>query len=439
MKEIGGLLMNKKSHNVIDYDQFLAKWTKDIPESEIRRLLKFQGEYYFAGGKPGSLPINDFIQIIQDIIDAQKEKWNSNDKKQRFDVLEDYNYGETGGKPYLKEVLANRFKEKEDLQVDPNDIVITSGSQQALYAILDTSINPGDFIVTPRPAYLGFLGPAAKMNANIVTVATDLDGMIPEELEECMEQCSKQFHKVPKIIYLVAYSDNPKGTTLPEKRKKEIYEIAAKYNCLLIDDEAYKYIQYKDSKVKPLINYDDDRNRVAYLSTTSKEAAVFRLGYSIFPKPLQEQVLKSKGYLDLCTPTIVQKIAAEYYKNYIDAALEKTLSDYEKRRDAMIEAIEEYFPEGKFTRPTGGFFVWWESNKKDFDSANFMEKYVMKEDIIYVPGAAFYPVRGYAYEDNMIKDNIIRHDGMRLGFSFKAEDVISEGMKKLGLILQKHL
>ncbi|MHA1166722.1 MAG: aminotransferase class I/II-fold pyridoxal phosphate-dependent enzyme, partial [Candidatus Hodarchaeales archaeon] len=304
----------------IDYDVFMAQWTREIPESEIRRLLRFQGKYYFAGGKPGCLPIETFSQILRELVDEHEKKWRSGDIKQKFEVLEDYNYGETGGKPFLKEVLAKRLRKMEDVDVSPENVTITSGSQQAIYALLDCVINPGDIIITPRPAYLGFLGPAVKLGATVVTVPTDLEGLIPEDLEDCMERCVRYYHRVPKIIYLVAYSDNPKGTTLPEKRKKAIFDIAEKYNCLIIDDEAYKYIQYDspNGKIKPIKAYDKDNDRVAYLSTTSKEAAVFRLGYSVFPESLQTQIIKAKGYLDLCTPTLLQRIVAIYYDKYID-------------------------------------------------------------------------------------------------------------------------
>ncbi|MFW9996730.1 MAG: PLP-dependent aminotransferase family protein [Candidatus Odinarchaeota archaeon] len=423
----------------INYETFLAKWTKEIPESEIRRLLQFQGKFYFAGGKPGVLPIDTFTKIMRDLADEHEQKWHSGDARQKIDVLEDYNYGETGGKNYLKEVLARRLKEKEAIDVGPNDLTITSGSQQAIYAVLDSIINPCDIIVAPRPAYLGFLGPATKLGAEVLTVPTDLDGIIPELLEDCIEKCTRDYHKIPKIIYLVAYSDNPKGTTIPEKRKKAIFEIAEKYNCLIMDDEAYKYIQYdNDRPIRPLKYYDKENNRVAYISTTSKEAAVFRLGYNVLPKPLQTEVLKSKGYLDLCTPTLLQRIAAIYYDKYIDAALKTTIADYKVRRDVMLNAIDEHFPDGNYSRATGGFFIWWESKDKSFDSAKFMEKYVMKEDILYVPGAAFHPVRGLAYNDGKIVPNIIETNGMRLCYSFTEIDVIEEGMEKLGKLLSEH-
>ena len=116
--------MTDDTKKVIDYDVFFAKWTREIPESEIRRLLRFQGQYYFAGGKPGSLPIDTFNKIIRDMVDEHETKWNSGDPKQRFDVLEDYNYGETSGKSYLKDVLANRLREKDNVDVSADDIVI---------------------------------------------------------------------------------------------------------------------------------------------------------------------------------------------------------------------------------------------------------------------------------------------------------------------------
>ncbi|MFX1255243.1 MAG: PLP-dependent aminotransferase family protein [Promethearchaeota archaeon] len=430
-----------KKRKKLNFDTFLADWTWNIPESEIRRLLRFQGRFYFAGGKPGCLPIETFSHILRELVDSHEKKWACDDPDLQLEVLEDYNYGETGGKQYLKEVLARRLKQKEELNVTADDITITSGSQQAIYALLDCIINPGDFIVTPRPAYLGFLGPAVKLGANVVTVPTDLEGIIPEALDDCMETCLCDYHRIPKIIYLVAYSDNPKGTTLPEKRKSAIYDIAEKYNCLIIDDEAYKSIQFNspDMKIKTLKSYDKENDRVAYLSTTSKEAAVFRLGYSVIPRPLQNQLIKAKGYLDLCTPSLLQRIAAIYYDKYIDDALKQTLPVYKVRRDAMVQAIDDYFPEGNFRRPTGGLFVWWEAMNQLFDSGKFLEEKIMKEDILYVPSQAFYPVRGLAYKNGKIVSNIVHRNGMRLCFSFTDKEVISEGMEKLGIILSEYL
>ncbi|MHA2295593.1 MAG: aminotransferase-like domain-containing protein [Candidatus Hodarchaeales archaeon] len=424
----------------INFNTFMAKWTNEIPESEIRRLLRFQGRYYFAGGKPGSIPIEVFTKIMREVADDHDKKWRSGDNKNQFEVLDDYNYGETAGKKYLKEVLARRLKEKEKIDVAPEDVIITSGSQQAIYSLLDCTINPGDMIIAPRPAYLGFLGPAVKLGAEIVTVPTDLDGIVPEMLEDSIEQCIREYHRVPKIIYVVGYSDNPKGTTLPEKRKKAIFDIAEKYNCLIVDDEAYKYIQYdEENSIRPIKRYDDDNTRVAYLSTTSKEAAVFRLGYSVVPEPLKVQMLKSKGYLDLCTSALLQRIATIYYEKYIDDALKVTLADYKIKRDTMVKGIEEHFPEGDFTRPTGGFFIWWEAADKSFKSKDFLEKHVMKEDILYVPGRAFHPVKGLAYNDGKIVPNIIETNGMRICYSFTDTEIIADGIEKLGNILSAHM
>jgi 2-aminoadipate transaminase len=171
-------------------------------------------------------------------------------------------------------------------------------------------IDPGDVIITPSPAYLGFLVPAVKLGARIITIPTDLDGIIPEDVEHAVEVSKEKFGKVPDIIYVVPDSDNPKGTTLPMKRRQALFDIAEVDDILLVEDSAYAEIQFK-KKIKPIKSLDKENNRVAYLGSSSKEAAVLRVGYSVLPPNVRDQVLKDKGYLDLCTTTLVQRILDE--------------------------------------------------------------------------------------------------------------------------------
>jgi 2-aminoadipate transaminase len=301
-------------------------------------------------------------------------------------------------------------------------------------------IDPGDVIITPSPAYLGFLVPAVKLGARVITIPTDLDGIIPEDVEYAVEVSQKKFGKVPDIIYVVPDSDNPKGTTLPMKRRQALYDIAETDDILLIEDSAYAEIQFK-KKIKAIKTLDKENNRVAYLGTSSKEAAVLRVGYSVLPPEVKENVLKDKGYLDLCTTTLVQRILDEYYKKYIDEAMRVGIPLYVKRYEAMAKAIDESFPSGTRTDPTGGFFIWWQSEDKDFNAGSFMEKEAIPNDIIYVPGAPFYPQTGHRLtKDNKdVRPSLPEYNTMRLGFSYATPDIISEGIARLGKLLTKEL
>jgi 2-aminoadipate transaminase len=422
--------------NTIGNGYSFATWTNFIEESQIRSLLKYKVKYYFAGGKPGIMPTDIFADILADLSVRYKE-----DPKL---ALEDLNYGPTGGQPWFRKTLAKRLHDVREIPIDCETesecVSITNGSQQALYALLDTLIDPGDVIITPSPAYLGFLVPAVKLGGRVVTIPTDLDGIIPEEVEKAVEISKKRFGKCPDMIYVVPDSDNPKGTTLPFKRRQALFDIAEADDILLVEDSAYAEIQFKKNP-KPIKTLDKENERVAYLGTSSKEAAVLRVGYSVLPPNVREQVLKDKGYLDLCTTTLVQRILDEYYSKYIDEAMKAAMPKYKERYEAMAKAIDNSFPAGLRTDPTGGFFIWWQSKEKKFDAGEFMERVAIPNDVLYVPGAAFYPISGHRLtkDGKDFRESLPEHNTMRLGFSYAPPDIIAEGIDYLGQLLTKEL
>jgi 2-aminoadipate transaminase len=319
-------------------------------------------------------------------------------------------------------------------------VSVTNGSQQALYALLDTLIDPGDVIITPSPAYLGFLVPAVKLGARVITVPTDQNGIIPEYVDKAIHVSRMKFGKTPDILYVVPDSDNPKGTTIPMKRRQALFDLCESHNILLIEDSAYAEIQFKKNP-KAIKTLDKDNRRVAYLGTTSKEAAVLRVGYSVLPDTVREQVLKDKGYLDLCTSSLVQRILDEYYRNHIDQAMKVAIPKYKERCDAMTKAIDESFPAGTRTDPTGGFFIWWQSEKRDFNSSEFMERVAIPNDVLYVPGGPFYPITGYTLTEdgNDLRASVAEQNTMRIGFSYADPQTIREGIERLGQLLSKEL
>jgi 2-aminoadipate transaminase len=418
----------------------LAAWTQFIPESEIRRLLKYDVPYYFGGGKPGALPIKTLAQTLIDLGNEQLEEIRMGNEER---VIDDFNYGPTSGKAFLRETLAKRLIEKDGLTLHPenpaDDIIITTGSQQALYAIIDTCIDQGDIILTTSPAYLGFLVPAVKLGARIITVPTDLQGAIPEYFEAAIHLCKKELGKTPEMLYVVPDSDNPKGTTVPAKRREALFNLAQEHNLLIVEDGAYREIQFREPREKPIKALDTENRYVAYLRTSSKEAAVLRIGYSVFPPKVGEQINKDKGFLDLCSPTIVQRLLNIYYSRFIDDVLPIALRTYKERAEVMLKAIDETFPAGSRTDPTGGFFVWWESDNKKFDAKKFLEEVALPNDIIYVPGIAFYPLMGmsYAPEKNQLVPVERALNTMRISYSYSTPEIIDVGIRKLGELLQK--
>ena len=422
-------------------ENYFADWTNYIKESAIRRLLKYNVKYYFGGGLPGALPLEVLSKILVDL-GNHFETLLSQGKTE--EVLTSFNYGKTAGDDELRKILMKRLVERQhlpfDSETDFEKIFITTGSQQAIYTLLDSLINPGDVVLVPSPGYLGFVGVSDKMGARTVGIPTDKGGIIIDAVRKGIELSEKQFGKLPKIIYVVATSDNPKGSTLDYSRRKALFDLASEYDILLVEDDAYKEIQFGEL-FDPIKKFDKDNDRVAYFATTSKEAGVFRLGYSIVPQPLMDNMEKSKGYIDLCTPTIVQKMVAEYYKGPLDKYLSEALQIYKRRKELMVKLIHENFPPGVFTDPTGGFFVWWESEKSDFDSTAFNYDVAIPNNVLYVQGEAFFAPRGFGLNDDW--SEIIpmkpKKNGMRLSFSKIPDNIIEEGIPLLGRLLSENL
>jgi 2-aminoadipate transaminase len=216
------------------YDQ-LAEWTEFVPESEIRRLLLTHVQYYFGGGKPGSLPIDAFKKILYQIADELA-----------IDGIDVLNYGPTSGLTSFKKTLTERLKRVDGIALprEHDNVLISTGSQQMLYGLLDVLLRPKDVIIMSRPSYLGFVVPVTKLGGDVMTVPTDLDGIIPEYVETAIKLSKKKLNKTPKAIYVVSDSDNPKGTTLPESRRKKLFDIATEHEILIIEDSAYREIQF---------------------------------------------------------------------------------------------------------------------------------------------------------------------------------------------------
>jgi len=430
------MLSSESARMANNHGYSFATWTSFIEESQIRALLKYNVKYYFAGGKPGIIPTDSFADIMADL----SERYKADPKL----ALDDLNYGPTGGQPWFLKTLAKRLGNVRKIPIDPETqwdrVSITNGSQQALYALLDTLIDPGDVIITPSPSYLGFLVPAVKLGARVLVVPTDIEGIIPAMVERAIHLSKINFGKVPDLLYVVPDSDNPKGTTLSMKRRKALFDICESHNILLLEDSAYAEIQFKQTP-KPIKTLDKDNRRVAYLGTSSKEAAVLRVGYSVLPDVVKEQVLKDKGYLDLCTSTLVQRILDEYYSKYIDQAMQRGIPLYKERYEAMAKAIDEFFPAGVRTDPTGGFFIWWQSEDASFNSSKFMEKVAIPNDLLYVPGSPFYPITGHQISEdgNELIPSVPESNTMRLGFSYAPPNIISEGIERLGKLLTKEL
>jgi 2-aminoadipate transaminase len=282
-------------------------------------------------------------------------------------------------------------------------------------------VDPDDCIMCGRPTYLGALQAWNAYEASYCGIPLDDNGILVDELEKELKSGTK-----PCFVYVLPNFHNPAGTTLSAERREKLVELARMYDLVLLEDDPYGELRYEGEDLTPIFRMAPERT--IYMSTFSKTLAPgIRLAWITAPKPLITRLVQAKQGADLHTGTYVQMIANDICERGILKRHVKRLKEvYKKRRDAMLDAIAEHWPEEvKFARPAGGLFLW-PRLPKSIDTKDFLEKAV-EERVAYVPGFAFYPG-----EDG-------GHNAMRLNFSYCNEETINEGIYRLGVALKHEL
>ena len=374
--------------------------------SAIRLLLKVANQpdvISFGGGLPNpeSFPIDDIRRIFE-------EQLARNGKK----MLQ---YGATEGLDSLNVALAARLKEKEGINSEPTDIIQTTGSQEALYMLGKVFANPGEYVITEAPTYVGTISALKASGIKIVGVEMDHYGMRMDVLREKLKK-----YPNPKFIYVIPNFQNPSGITLSFERRKELLEIANERGLTVIEDDPYGALRFAGAHVPTLKSMDND---VVYLGTFSKVLSPgIRLGYVVGPHDVIEKLNIAKQAVDLATSSVSTYIAQAYVSGgYMDKQIPKIIDLYRQKRDLMIESFVNYFPgDVEYTRPNGGMFLW--VTRKGANTDKMFEEAV-KQKVLYVVGSAFYPD-----EDN--------HESMRLNFTYSSNENIVEGVKRLGKLFE---
>jgi len=333
-------------------------------------------------------------------------------------------YGETEGDLCLRKTLVDRYQ-KEGLQVDVKNLIITTASQQGLDLLAKIFINPGDKIICGLPSYLGGLSAFRSYGAQLIGVPLDDDGMRADLLEEKLIQL-KANNERPKFIYIIPDFQNPAGITMPEYRRKKILEIAYKYDVLIAEDSPYREIRFEG--ISPPMFYQlDNKGIVITLGTFSKTfAPAFRMGWVIAHEEIIDKFVVAKQATDLCTSAFLQKIACLYIqKGLFDKNIKQTVEMYKEKRDAMLKAMEDYMPKGvTWTKPEGGLFLFvtlpeWMDSEKLFHRA-------IQNNVAFVLGNAFFC-------DGSGKNT------MRLNFSFMSVEKNVEGIKRLAEAIKQEM
>jgi len=400
------------------WDYRFAQRTQRMKSSAIRELLKFAENsdvISFAGGMPAPevFPIKEFQEACLRVL--------SNNGPASLQ------YGSTDGYVPLREMIA-RHSARYGINVTIDNILITSGSQQALDLLGKIFINRGDRILVESPTYVGAIQAWNAYGAEFVPIPMDENGMITDFLED-------RLRAGVKFIYVLPNFQNPTGSTLSYERRLKLIEMADKYGVPIIEDDPYGQLRFEGENL-PVIEVLDSQTRlqkdcysgnVIYLSTFSKTLAPgIRLAWVVAPPEVINKLILAKQGADLHTSTFNQIVAYEVaHGGFLYEHVKIIRKVYKERRDVMIDTLQEHMPENvSWTHPQGGLFLW--ITLPDCLDAQDLFDDAVKEKVAFVPGSSFFAEGG-------------GHNTMRLNFSNAVPEKINEGIARLSKVVKNHL
>ena len=379
-------------------------------KSFIREILKVTENpkiISFAGGLP-----NPKFFPVKEIANASLKVLEENGEN----VLQ---YSTTEGYLPLREYIAERYRKKKGLKVDPDEILITNGSQQGLDLIGKVFLDTGDQIVIERPGYLGAIQAFSMYEPLFQSIPLFDDGIDTDLLEKTFMR-----NKI-KLFYAVPNFQNPSGITYSRKRRRGVANILKRHNAIFVEDDPYGELRFIGEDLPSMRHYLEDN--IILLGSFSKIITPgLRLGWVCAKKDIMERIIVAKQASDLHSNYLSQRIVHQYLiDNDINKHILKIRDAYKKRRDLMVSMIAEYFPEEiKYTKPEGGMFLW--ITLPEGISSLDLVNLAIKENVAFVPGNAFYVDGG-------------GNNTLRLNFSNSDEEKIEEGIKRLAKIMKKSL
>jgi len=382
--------------------------------SEIRSLFAVASRpdiVSLAGGMPNlsAFPMEMMATVIEKLV--------------RENGQEALQYGSGQGHPKLRAQICDVMA-LEGISAHPDDVIVTTGSQQALDLISRIFIDPGDVVLAEAPSYVGALGTFSQYEAQVVHVAMDNDGLIPQALREAISTTRASGRKI-KFLYLIPNYQNPAGVLLSPERRTEILEICNKEKIFVVEDNPYGLLGF--DRPSPDAMRAEDSENVIYLGSFSKTIAPgFRVGWALVPQALKEKLVIALESSVLCPSNFTQLAISSYLSDqpWRDQIASFTKL-YKVRRDAMLESLEKYFPKGAtWTKPGGGFYVW-ATLPEGIDTKALMPKAIVGK-VAYVPGTAFY-ADGFGTRE------------MRLSYCYPTPERIRDGIKSLGHVLETEL
>src|SRR4051794_13741334 len=378
--------------------------------SEIRALFAVANRpevVSLAGGMPylEGLPLDVLADVAAHVVAAQGTT-----------ALQ---YGSGQGDETLREQILEVMR-LEGIDAHPDDVVVTTGSQQALDLVTRIFVDPGDVVIAEAPSYVGALGVFRAYQADVVHVPLDDDGLVPEALESALRRLRAEGRRV-KLLYTVPNHHNPAGVTLSAQRRPQIVEIARRHGVLVLEDDPYGLLGFEGDPLPSLHSHDPES--VIYLGSFSKTFAPgFRVGWAVAPHAVREKLVLASESAILCPSAFSQLAVATYLEDHDWKHQVGVFRDlYRERAAATLDALADLLPSARWTTPRGGFYVWL-TLPEGLDATAMLPRAVT-ERVAYVPGTAF-------YADGQGRES------MRLSYCYPTSDRIREGIRRLASVVE---
>ena len=379
--------------------------------SAIREIFKSLGKpgcISFAAGNPSpeSFPIPQIKEIADDIL--------------ANDPITALQYGVTEGYAPLRDLVKQRLKRVYNIGTPDDETIIVTGGQQGIELTCKVMCNEGDVVISENPSFIGALNSFRSLGAKLVGVPLKDDGMDIAALENALKSNPKT-----KLIYTIPSFQNPVGITSTLENRKAVYELARKYDVLIIEDNPYGDLRFAGEDVPTYKSFDTD-GRVVYCGSFSKIlSAGIRVGTLTANKELVSKIVVAKQVEDVHTNVFFQMVCAKYMSEYdLEGHIEKIRKLYMHKAGLMIAALEKYMPaDVKFTRPDGGIFLWC-SLPEGYSLDEFVKR-CSDKNVFVVPGTAFLPD----------ESEVTR--SFRLNYSMPSDEEIDRGKKLLAEVVQQ--